>query len=112
MNSIRESVLQLAQAYRYMTHLKCLKLNCTKLESNHCKTLFDGFIEAVSSRDVGLSLEELDLFRCELGESEEELIRALQYMPHMAKLRLKSIFAWDKREIILYKSKNIAEVTS
>ena len=98
---IGESVEKLAQAFKYMPRLKHLDLSSTYLNPSHCAVLFDGFIAAgtmLSQQDKmscvaqgsgsgksqgGLSIESLNLYLSDIGESIIKLLQALRYMPHL-----------------------------
>ena len=87
-NEIDDSMSEFVHAYKHMTRLKCLKLRHVRLKVHQCETLFDGFIEAGSSRDGGLALEELVFVWCNIGVSAGKLAQAYRYMKRLKCLDL------------------------
>ncbi|XP_072041872.1 uncharacterized protein [Amphiura filiformis] len=99
-NKIGDSAGKLAQAYRYMTCLRCLKLEYTNMNPSQCAQLFDGFLQAGQLKDNHdekkksddlqqsgtlrpncLTLEELDISGNDIGDSVGKLTQA--YKPEM-----------------------------
>ena len=107
---IGQSVTKFAQAFKCMPRLRCLNLQNTGMNATQWGVLFDGFIEAgkvqvnhiemsgetqitgLCTRSHGLSIEELDLSRNDIGESVGKLARALKYMTSLRCLHLEDIY--------------------
>ncbi|XP_072042508.1 uncharacterized protein [Amphiura filiformis] len=105
-NDIGDSVGKLAQAYRYMTSLKCLDLANTQLNPSQCAVLFDGFItagkmltqqdetssntqgDASGTSQSGLRIQDLNLSGNEIGDSVRKLAQAYRYMKSLRCLDL------------------------
>ncbi|XP_072041156.1 uncharacterized protein [Amphiura filiformis] len=85
-NVIGHSIDNFVGAYRYMPHLKSLKLNSAHLEPHHCEVLFGGLIEISGKSE--LSLEILDLSYNDICDSVSKLAQACVYLNYLKSLDL------------------------
>ncbi|XP_072036795.1 uncharacterized protein [Amphiura filiformis] len=93
-NTIGHSIGNFVRAYRYMPHLKSLKINSAYLEPQDCEVLFDGLIEVGCKKGTSISpgclkIETLILNTNNIGDSVDKLCEAIKYMPNLKELDLR-----------------------
>ena len=93
-NDIGDSLGKLAQAYKYMPNLKCLKLVYAKINSSQCAQLCDAIVErekenepchsgSNASKPSYVTLDELSLAHNDISGSAEKLSKAITHMVHL-----------------------------